>query len=328
MPAPAIASIGVVVGLDLVGDALIKLPFLRALRACWPGARIAWITAQGPTAYGGVLRGATAHLLDEVHETPPWLWVAGRERPVGGGPAFDLLIDTRGRWREARCCRASVPHRVFVSPAARFLFSDRRPGVFEARPPHLVDRLLRLVRLAGGEVPARTTGRLPVPAEVVARARALLPEGPAYTGFAPGAGNRAKVWPLDRFVAVAQAQPAPVFLLGPQELEWLGALREAVPGALFPLQEDWGAASGLEPVLAVAGLLRLAVANDSGTGHMLAAADCPLVSLFGPTSAAKLAPRVSHGVVVTAQEHGGAAMTAIPAARVLGAISDLQARLG
>jgi ADP-heptose:LPS heptosyltransferase len=44
---------------------------------------------------------------------------------------------------------------------------------------------------------------------------------------------------------------------------------------------------------------------------MLAAMDCPLISLFGPTSAEKLAPRVSRGLVIRAQDFGSAQMTAI-----------------
>ena len=44
---------------------------------------------------------------------------------------------------------------------------------------------------------------------------------------------------------------------------------------------------------------------------MLAAMDCPLISLFGPTSPEKLAPRVSHGMVIRAQDFGSAHMKAI-----------------
>ncbi len=134
-----------------------------------------------------------------------------------------------------------------------------------------------------------------------------------------GAGNGIKAWPRSRFEQVAAAQAAkgrvPVFLLGPQELDWCDSLAAAVPAALFPLQayDAWGgAALSIEQTLAVGSLLNVAVANDSGTGHMLAAVDCPLISLFGPTSPVKLAPRVTRGLVVQAQDFGGSEMSAIP----------------
>ena len=37
------SSIGVYVGLDFVGDGLIKLPFIRSLRQVFPNSKITWI---------------------------------------------------------------------------------------------------------------------------------------------------------------------------------------------------------------------------------------------------------------------------------------------
>jgi ADP-heptose:LPS heptosyltransferase len=42
--------------------------------------------------------------------------------------------------------------------------------------------------------------------------------------------------------------------------------------------------------IALAQRFAVSVANDSGVGHMLAAANTPLISLFGPTDPAKFAP--------------------------------------
>ena len=180
-----------------------------------------------------------------------------------------------------------------------------------------MDRLLQLVELAGHQ--PSPAGALPLSEEALARARTILPPGRRYVGFAPGAGNPAKIWPRANFERLAAAQDAagrtPVFLLGPGELGWQDSLRAVVPGALFPLQAEaaWGTPDvTLEQTLAIGSLLDFAVANDSGTGHMLAAVECPLVSLFGPTSAAKLAPRVSEGLVIDSRRFGSREMRAIP----------------
>jgi ADP-heptose:LPS heptosyltransferase len=88
-----------------------------------------------------------------------------------------------------------------------------------------------------------------------------------------------------------------------------------VPAALFP------EAAPLDPTLGIARLefaialcerLAAAVANDSGIGHLLAAVGTPLVSLFGPTDAARWAPFTERGVLMRAQEFGGSAMESIP----------------
>ena len=326
-------SIGILVGLDLVGDALIKLPFLRALRAAYPQAAIHWITTKGPTAYASILRNVTRGLIDEVWETPDWIAATVSNQPPPPAPSFDLLIDTRNRWKLALQAKRIIPHKLFLSPALRHLLSGRRPPLWQPKPPHMVDRLLQMVELAAGYTPP-ATGRLPVPPELLAKARQILPEGPDYIGLAPGAGNPVKIWPRHKFAQLAMAQAArgriPVFLLGPQELDWQDELQHKVSSAKFPLQEQaiWQTAQvTIEQTLAIGSCLKLAVANDSGTGHMLAAVDCPLVSLFGPTSPAKLAPKVSHGLIIKAQDYGGISMDYIPWEAVDRQIENFVSRL-
>ena len=312
-----INSIAVIVGRDLVGDALIKLPFARALRAAWPKAKIHWVTSQNVTAFSTILRDATRHLIDVIDETPAWLGTSNKpatETP----PAFDLILDTRNRWKEAVIAR-KIPHKIFIAMALRHLLSDHHPNIFHAKPPHLCDRLLLMVQLAAGYLPP-STGALPVSEELLHKARLLLPAGKTYVGFAPGAGNPIKIWPRSKFEILAQAQAAkgrvPVFVLGPQELSWRDICAENVPSALFPLQEIdvWGTAQiSIQHTLALASLLDVAVANDSGTGHMFAAVDCPIISLFGPTSATKCAPRSSRVQTMRAQDFDGSThMYAIP----------------
>ena len=115
-----------------------------------------------------------------------------------------------------------------------------------------------------------------------------------------------------------------MILLGPAETEWHEALAGGLPGARFPLQES-GQRDALLTI-ALAQYLAAGVANDAGIGHMLAAGDCPLVSLFGPTSPAKFAPLVSHGRVIRAQDFGATdTMTAIPVDAVDGTLEALLA---
>ncbi len=323
-------TIGIIVGLDLVGDALIKLPFLRALRAGFPHARIVWITAQGKTAYAGALKDAAQGLIDEIWETPAFL--PSRRNPkasVRDAPRFSILIDTRNRLQEALRVRR-LPHDVFIAPATRWLWSDRRPPDFWRKKPHLVDRLLQMAELAAGKPLPATGGRLALPPESRERARHALPDGPVYAGFAPGAGNPVKIWPPENFIAAATAQKqkgrVPVFILGPRENGLQPRIVAAIPEALFPLQDHavFGREWRIADTIALGERLKLAVVNDSGASHMLAAADCPLVSLFGPTDPAKLAPRVSKGIVLRARDYGGAAaMDRIPVASVVAAVDSL-----
>lgn len=136
----------------------------------------------------------------------------------------------------------------------------------------------------------------------------LLPSGPAYIAIAPGAGRQVtgKCWPVDRYAALARRQAemgrVPVILLATHENGWEEHFAE-IPGAKFPLSENLAHHSRVpsDPTLTVALAERLsvAVANCSGTGHMLALGGVALVSLFGPTKPAKFAPLARQGECIT-----------------------------
>jgi ADP-heptose:LPS heptosyltransferase len=312
---------------EIIGDALYKLPFVRALRAAWPSSRITWITTHR-TVYASNLRPVTDGLIDEFRQDSGiGANPAGLILPLPWRERFSVIIDTQTTvWRTLSLRR--LPHGLFISPAARFRLSDRRPAPGRTRPPHIVDRLNELLALATGNVP-EVRAELRLPEDLTAKAEAALPPGPAYVGLAPGAGKRFKCWPLERFIAVAAAQVergrVPVFILGPDELEWLKHIREAVPSALFPEQDKaiWG--EGFSPLrtIALARRLTAALANDSGVSHMFGAADTPLLTLFGPTSAEKFQPKVTFGGVITAQEFGGESMTDIPVQSVIERLDQL-----
>ncbi|MEQ8818271.1 MAG: glycosyltransferase family 9 protein [Thalassobaculum sp.] len=332
---PAPESVLVYVGLDLVGDGLMKLPFVRALRNACPGARIVWLAGKGRSTYAGVLAPLVEGLIDTVvEEAGVGLgWDELRRPALAGTPLagqrFDLVLDTQRRVKTTLLLRR-IPHREFVSGAAGYWLSDRRPPRGHRRPPAMIRQMLDLLEAATGRPAVPTVTRVADP-ESAALADRLLAGRDRLVGFAPGAGGRQKCWPLDRYVELARRVAArgrtPVFLLGPDEADWAARIRDALPDAVLPLQDPAAGALAGSPLLtiAVAAHLDAAVANDSGGGHMLAAADIPLLSLFGPTPPAKFAPFVSRGAVVRAQDFGGGGMDAIPVDAVDAALETLLA---
>jgi ADP-heptose:LPS heptosyltransferase len=318
---PALQSILVYVGIDAVGDGLMKLPFVRALRHAYPQARITWMAGKGHTVFADTLAPLVSGLIDEVIDEAGIGSRAGEllRRPLPGR-SFDLIVDTQRRLLTTLILKR-IRHRALVSSAANFLLSDRKPAAGWRKPAAMVGQLLALVEVASGR-PAEATAPLPRLESAETEADRLLPPGATYVGIAPGAGGRNKCWPLENFLALASrisdGGRIPVFLLGPAEADWGEPIRAAVPAALLPLQ----AATTVTPMLTIALARRMtaAVANDSGTGHMLAAADIPLVSLFGPTPPEKFAPATPRLTVLRAQEFGGEDMAAIPLEAVANAL--------
>ncbi len=304
-----------------IGDSIMKLPFIGAVRRAFPDAHITW-TAGKHSHFAEVLHGDLEGVLDEVL-TYTGVGVRRTEiftnwRPLKGR-AFDLVIDTQRDLLRAIVVRR-IRHRVFISPAGDFLISDRRPPKPWQRPAALIDELAELVSLAAGKAVPPTPIPISSP-QLVSAAEALLPEGPTYVGLAPGAGKMSKCWPLENFIAVARAQAekgrVPVFLLGPEENDLLETLRNEIPEARFPDTN----ARGPQLVVALATRMAAAVANDSGTGHMLAAGSARLVSLYHrPHAVRKFRPGTPHLIQIQAQEFGGDDIGSIPVEAVVSAL--------
>lgn len=331
-PVSAPQTVAVYVGGDLIGDALMKLPFVRALKGAWPDTHVTWLAGVHKTAFAHELAPLVTGLIDETIEEAGFKTVRGKilTRPLAGR-RFDLVIDTqRGVGRSLLVRR--IRHRVFVSGAADFWLSDRKPEKPWKRPPAMVGQMMELLALAHGGPPPPGPP-LPTSPEADSRAAALLPEGPVYVGFAPGAGGQHKRWPLDRFLSLARAQQqagrVPVILLGPGEAGFAGDIRSALPQAVIP-EETPGSGYLQSPMLSIAVARRLAaaVANDAGVGHILAAGDTPLTSLFGPTPPDKFAPATPVLEIVRAQDFGSAEMDAIPESAVAAALEKLLGRTG
>lgn len=351
-------SVLIYVGWDFVGDGLMKLPFLRALRNAFPDAEITWLAGKGKSAYAHTLAPLVGGLLDKVVEEADVgrHWTEMLRPALAGtgmeGHPFDLVIDAQRRVGASFLIRRT-PHRCFLSGAGNYLLSDRRPANWREKPPSMVRRMLDLVELASGQ-PADISGDPPALPEFDALAAEILPDsgaaggGETYIGLAPGASSAQKRWPLERYLELGAAQVAagrrPVVFLGPEESAWTLQVREALPAAVLPLQAEAVARLGPSALITIALARRLsaAVANDAGVGHMLAAANRPLLSLFGPTLPEKSAPLGETARVLRAQDFpagvtgapqqtgasgGGAVpagdMTRIPLAAVRKAVDEL-----
>ena len=315
-------SVLVYVGLDLVGDGVMKLPFLSALRALYPEARITWLAGQGKTVYAGLLAPLLTGLVDEVIEEAG-IGVSGWEllgRPLEGR-RFDLVIDTQRRVMTSLILKR-IRHGKFISAAAGWALSESVPASGKAKRPSMIGQMFALLEAASGQAVAVPPPITLSPA-LLAEAQKRLPEGPRYIGLAPGAGGKHKCWPLGNYldigVRLAEEGYMPVFLIGPAERDWETGIRAALPKAVLPLSD----ADGPPLTMALGTRILGAIANDSGTGHMLAAAGVPLLSLFGPTAPEKFAPAAKALSIIRAQEFGADDMAAIPVEPVMAAFKRL-----
>ena len=297
---------------EVIGDGLIKLPFIAGLRNAFPEAHITWCAGKGQTVYAGPLKSVVTGYIDEIlTEGPtgaapldilPWV------KPFGGR-TFDLVIDTQENLRRGLIAKRAAKG-PFISAAVQARKADW--------PMAVVDRLARLLAVAtnGQGAPRPLTLNNP---DALAAAKALLPDGPAYVGIAPGAGGQDKRWPLERYLELAGKIEATgrkaVFFFGPDEAADARMARQAAPGALFPeadRTDGLPAVKGPLLAIALAGRLTAAVANDAGPGHMLAAGGAPLLSLQkNHRKAVKFRPAAARLELLVAEDYGQE-MAALP----------------
>lgn len=273
-----------IVAPNWIGDAVMAIPFLRALARERPAGSIAVLARRGP---GAVLGATGAEVILRRGLLSDAATIRSRR--------FDEAWLLPNSFRSAVApFLARVPERIGYATDGRGALLTTKP-----HPPRGIVHQLRdydALLLRRGIAPDRDPPRLSPPPAARARAEAALAAaGMAGAGrpifLAPGAAfSWTKRWPPERFgrlAAILSARGhAPAFVIGPGE-ETLAALAAAAAAPGTPVL-----GADLDPVeLAALFLLaRAVVANDSGPMHLAAAVGTPIVAIFGPTDPGRTAP--------------------------------------
>ena len=285
-----------------LGDAVLSTALLDHLLRRFPEAR--FTVACGPVAAGLFAR---MPRLDDViivekrrfdlHWLSLWMRVA-RQR-------WSLVVDLRGS-------------------ALGLLVPARRRAIMRGgrRAGHRLTHIAGTMDLADRILPVVWTA----PADDE-RAMELLPGVSPVIGLGPTANWAGKIWPAERFTALATAlcrllPGARVAIFGgpgPQERAAASPVLAALPGAI-----DLVGKLSLPEAAACLARCTLFVGNDSGLMHLAAAAGTATLGLFGPTPASEYAPAGRMTAVALADgPDGHGSMDALPVEAVLRAAHAL-----
>lgn len=272
--------------LSAVGDCIHTLPVANALRERYPGAHIAWVTQR---MIAGMLDGHRAidqwiTVSPRYLRTPGELWrLRGRLREL----SFDVTIDPQSLTKSAAAGWLSGARtRIgFTAPVGRELALWMNNRQVAAQQRHVVDRYLETL-IPLGIVQPDVRFDLPVqPAARESIGRALDQMGlKEFAIVNPGAGWGSKVWPAERYGAVAahlgsqHHLPSLVAWAGDQERQWAQTIAGHSRG-----HARIAPATTLAELAALVGQAKLFVGSDTGPLHMAAAAGTPCVGLYGDT---------------------------------------------
>ena len=324
-------SILVYSGGEAIGDALYKLNFIKNLRYNFPDSKITWLAGQGKTEYSYTLKPLVNNLIDEVIDNlkigvNPFIEFI---KPSPIKKEYDVIIDTQTVVLPTLCLK-KIKHKIFLSASAKWIFSDLKPNNFSIKDTSLNDRLNIFIKLINNNEVQYCKEDIKIEDKYIKLSNKLLPKGKTYIGISPGAGDKTKIWPLNKFVKLAQEQVnknrIPVFFLGPDEKNLLEIIKKNVPQAIFPEWTDSAIKSGLKGpilVIALAKQVNVAIANDSGTGHMFAIAGTKLISLFSKHNSIKYAPNTKELIILDSKKWGGVDPNLIPLQEVEKSINKL-----
>jgi ADP-heptose:LPS heptosyltransferase len=294
-----------VIRLKALGDIVLSLPIVYALRARYPSARIRYLVRP---RYAEALSGVRE--LDEVLALP-------------AGAAGQASLALRLRREQVDCVidLLSSPRSAFLSfltgAATRIGMDTRRRNAFYT---HVIPRVLmrdgkRLLcyTLESNRELVRILGLRTVPPEGLAigfpaadrekgwarnylRSAGLT--GRVLVGIVPGAAYQAKSWPEERFADVARLAQSRlgadvVVLWGPGEEAVARRVAAGAPGAVV------APPMGIPRLGALIAALDCLVGIDSGPKHLAVIQGVPTVTLFGPTDPRIWDPMTAGHRVVT-----------------------------
>lgn len=265
-----------------VGDAILLLPVLHALRTAYPGCRIDILAEKrNAAAFSLSVDVNTVYLYDSC---------SGLAKALKG--RYDVVIDTEQWYRlsaiVARLVRAPVKIGFGTNERGR-LFTH--PVSYDSAH-YEAEVFSRLLEPLGIPVCCgNDTAYLAVPADARSDADRLLAplSGRPFVTVFPGASVPEKQWGEGRFrelIAHLGERGLAVVILGGGDTRRVGARLATATHVL-----DLTGSCSLVVSAAVLARGRMLLSGDSGLLHIAAGLGVPTVSLFGPSDPKKWAPR-------------------------------------
>ncbi len=311
----------VIVRLSSIGDVIHGLPVLCALRQHLPSAVLAWVIEDRASA---LLKGHSA--LDELIEVPRG-WLKSPKTVLGLRRRLrcfrpDVSIDLQGLTKSAVAARLSGARlRIgFGDEKGREVSWLLNNWLMRTSSPHMVDANLELLRPLGIELPEVRfdTPQSQADREAAQRIVQELGLGSRFAVINPGASWPSKLWPTDRYAAVAQhlgtSHQLPTLVVWSGERECALA-DEIVAGSTGKAMRAPG--TSLTELAALVRQAVLFIGSDTGPLHIAAAVGTPCIGLYGPMPAERNGPYGSANIAIQRMRFEGTSRQRRTAPRAL-----------
>jgi ADP-heptose:LPS heptosyltransferase len=249
-----------------LGDLLVAVPALRAVRRHWPQHRLVLAASAG---LAPVVR--LADCVDDIWPVTGFTW------PDGTFDQPDIAVNLHGRGPESNQALDRLRPRQRVGHAGHGW-----SGPEWLAEQHERNRWCRMVAWHGAS--ADPTDLYLVPPEVPSPA-------PGAAVVNAGASHGSRRWPVERFATVARAltESGHRVVLSGTEAERARAVEVAEIAGLPP-ESVLAGRTGLRELAALVAYASVVVTADTGVAHLSYAYTVPSVVLFGPAPAWQWGP--------------------------------------
>lgn len=295
--------------LSAVGDCVLTMPLLCALRDHFPDAQLAWLSE--PLA-GQLLAGHSC-LGHWIKAPRGWLkspsTIAQLRRELRRY-RFDIVVDAQSLTKSSVAGWLSgARQRIgFAPPQGRELAPWLNNVRVHKTRPHVVDAHLELLGPLGVR-PAEVRFEMPRCPGAASAMAPFLADGRLTAGFAvvnPGAGWDSKLWPAERYAEVAGRLGRDHDL--PTVVVWAGDRERAWAEQIVRCNAEQSILAPQTNLPELVELLRRAllfVGSDTGPMHMAAAVGTPCVAIFGPTLPEVCGPYGNRHITLQAYHQDG-----------------------
>ena len=306
---------------EKIGDGLIKLPLLYEIKKRLPNTKIYWMTNNGTTVYSNRLKNIAFQYIDEIFEQvnlQPFFWKKISNKYEFENMKFDYILDTQ-RVVLRTIALKRIKSNIFISSSAAGIFSSHKiPKRNETRKYYLEDLFNLLDLIKPGKI--ESDFKIQIPTKLIQELDSVFNKSYKYIGYAPGAGEKDKIWNIEKFIAVAKyfenKNYKSVFFFGPEDIALQNKVKNSFQDALYP-EEKIDSFSGPEIIIACTQYLSCSLSNDSGVSHMLSTNKCPLIKLFGPKDSKKFTPFSSMIHTISSNDFGSTDINFIPVKDVI-----------